>query len=518
MLAPDARPADNGSATCVLRLHRQSFVRFVVAAAGVCTLSCGRQPEPTPPPTTVIRIGIGAPPKGTPGTGLRSVVMLLSGEPWLTNKPDGHQSDRIATSWEWDASATTLRLKLRKDVYFHDGERLTPEIATAVLQNSIKAGGDNFTSVTSVRPVSDDTVAITLSKPNAFFLTELSSVTVIKPGTTNVGTGPFQVVSTTDQDAKLTAFPKYYRGTPGLTGIEIVNYPTQRNAWTALMRGEIDMLHEVSSEAIAFVTAQKNLKTYSFPRPYYIAIVFNMSDPVLKNIEVRRAINEALDREALVQDGMRNRGRPADGPVLSDLWLHSPSAPKFTFDQESAKRRLDAAGLKTKLRADGTSQPRLSITCLVFAEDARFERLALLAQKQLADVGIDMKLQPIAQTDLTSRAGKGEFQSFIFEFAGRSLNRVYDFWSGTGLVKSGYKSTDAIFERIKSSRSDDETRAAVAELERILHSDPPAAFLVWQETTRAVSSKFDVMPEKNRDILASVWQWRPATVAQQTSR
>ena len=125
-----------------------------------------------------MRIGIGAPPQGTPGTGLGSVVRLLTGEPWLTNRPDGRQSERVATGWEWDSSATTLRLKLRKDVYFHDGDRLTPEIASAALRDSVThpgRDGSSFASVTSITPTGDDTVVLKLAEPNSFLLSDLSS-------------------------------------------------------------------------------------------------------------------------------------------------------------------------------------------------------------------------------------------------------------------------------------------------------------------------------------------------------
>ena len=39
-----------------------------------------------------------------------------------------------------------------------------------------------------------------------------------------------------------------------------------------------------------------------------------------------------------------------------------------------------------------------------------------------------MKLQPVAQADLAKRAASGDFDAFIFEMAGRSLARVYEFW------------------------------------------------------------------------------------------
>jgi ABC-type transport system substrate-binding protein len=205
---------------------------------------------------------------------------------------------------------------------------------------------------------------------------------------------------------------------------------------------------------------------------------------------------------------------------LPDHWAYSASTERFAFDPDSARRRLDAVGLKAVPRADGTLPPRFSFTCMVFADDARFDRLAVLVQKQLADIGVDMKLQPVAQAELMKRAAVGDFDAFLFVMAGRSLGRVYEFWRSHdgSLMNSGYRAADAAFERVRAGRTDDEIRAAVAELERVFHADPPAAFLVWQSTSRAVSTKFDVAPEPNRDILTNVWQWRPAGAAKQAAR
>ncbi len=65
------------------------------------------------------------------------------------------------------------------------------------------------------------------------------------------------------------------------------------------------------------------MRTYSVPRPYYILLAFNIRHPILRNVEVRRAINEALDRDALVRDGLRGQGTPcrwADPAAALDLF------------------------------------------------------------------------------------------------------------------------------------------------------------------------------------------------------
>src|SRR4029453_11041783 len=106
----------------------------------------------------------------------------------------------------------------------------------------------------------------------------------------NIGTGPFRIVKQDASGAVLDAFPQYYRGRPAVAQIQVTKYPTERKAWAALMRSEIDMLHEVSRDAAEFVEAETTIKTYSFPRPYYIPLVFNVRHPILKNAEVRKAI------------------------------------------------------------------------------------------------------------------------------------------------------------------------------------------------------------------------------------
>ena len=470
-----------------------------------------------------MRIGIGIPLLPNPALGPRSVISALRSETWLTGRPDGRQSERIATKWTWDDSGTVLTLKLRGDVYFHDGTKLTPEIAAQALRKSAANPTSefalSFASIQSVNPSGADSIQVKLSEPNSFVIPDLSLVSVRLPANKDVGTGPFRLARQDDQLAVLTAFPQYYRGRPSVDEIDITTYPTQRKAWAALMRGDVDMLHEVSRESAEFVEAASTVKTYSFPRPYYNSLVFNVRHPVLKHAEVRKAINEALDRETLIRDGMSGRGRPADGPIWPEHWAYSSPFGVFAFNPDAARLRLDSAGVKKVGRADGSMPARFSFSCLVL-DDARFERLAILVQKQLADVGIDMKLVALKQPDLEARVKNGEFDAFIFEFFGRSLSWVYEFWHShdSALFDNGYRAADAVLNRIRAARSENQVRAGTAELSRILHDDPPAAFIAWQTTSRAVSKNFEVAAEDNRDILTNVWQWRPATRPNQGTR
>jgi peptide/nickel transport system substrate-binding protein len=503
----------------VIRQARCLYAVAVVLTAGVCAPSCARTPEPASAPVT-LRIGLGAPPKGIQGIGLSNVVSVVSAEPWVTTLLDGTLSDKVASAWSWNDSRTLLHLTLRKDIFFHDGTRLTPDLAVTAFKRSM-AGGNaptSFAGVQSVTTSSADGIDVKLSEPNAFFLADLAQTAVRLPGNTQIGTGPFKVSGPTQpevQQVSLQAFDRYYRGRPTISEVTITNYPTLRNAWAALMRDETDMLYEVGRDAAEFVQAESRVKTYSFPRPYYNVQVFNVRHPILKRADVRRALNEAIDRTALIRDAMNGRGRPADGPLQPQHWAYSTASQPFQFNPTAARLLLEQGRLPIQPSSGGRMPSRFAFTCLVW-NDPRFERLAVLIQKELADVGVEMKLVSLPIDQLSERMGKGDFEAVLIEMNGRSLGWVYDFWHSheQGRVNSGYRAADAVLDRIKAAGTDNEIRKGFAELVKIMHEDPPAAFLAWQVTSRAVATKFDVAYEADREIFGNLWKWRPAGTQQ----
>ena len=151
---------------------------------------------------------------------------------------------------------------------------------------------------------------------------------------------------------------------------------------------------------------------YPFSRPYYIPLVFNMRHPILRNVEVRRAINEAFDRDALVRDGLRGQGAPADGPVWPQHWayLPPPQQPlKFepAFGAHAPRRRrltCSSPARNAACRSVSASSASCSATTRALSD------WRSLAQKQLADIGIDMQLEPLTLDTLAPRINCGEFR------------------------------------------------------------------------------------------------------------
>ena len=102
---------------------------------------------------------------------------------------------------------------------------------------------------------------------------------------------------------------------------------------------------------------------------------------------------------------------------------------------------------------------------------------------------------------------------------GRSLDITYEYWrspedQAPPRMNLGYTGVDAIFDRLRTARTDAEIRTAVGDLQERFYEDAPAVFLAWQQTTRAVSSNIDVSDSRDSDIFSNIWRWRRAGAGQ----
>ena len=148
---------------------------------------------------------------------------------------------------------------------------------------------------------------------------------------------------------------------------------------------------------------------------------------------------------------------------------------------------------------------RLRLKCLVHKP---LQKMALVLQRQLADLDVDLELEMPEPLQLLQRLGAGDFQAFVFEVASaRVLKWPYQFWhSSSTYLKHGYKGADDVLDRMRHAANETDLRKAASDFQRRMHDDPPAVFLAWGRTSRAVTKRFDV-PTTDEDIFHSVSRW-----------
>ena len=149
------------------------------------------------------------------------------------------------------------------------------------------------------------------------------------------------------------------------------------------------------------------------------------------------------------------------------------------------------------------------------AKDSTYEKIAIVLQKQLYEIGVDMEVEALSISELGNRISTGDFDAILAErTSGRSLVWTYlTFHSSKGF---GYQAADKVLDRLRLASSDGEVRAAVSDLQQVIHDDPPAIFFAWPTVARVVSSKFQVLDDSGRpvpedsgrDVIGTLRQWK----------
>jgi peptide/nickel transport system substrate-binding protein len=464
-----------------------------------------------------LRIGLGTAASNRQ-TAIDGIAALLFSESLLVRQTDGRTIPGLAAAWQWEDSGRTLRIELKDGVRMHDQSELTSDLIVELLKQNIDSKDQQlgFEYVTSVTAASPRTVLVRLSQPDFFLLPALTGLKIVRPSAPDIATGPFKVVSRSPV-FEAVRFEQYHGGRSSIERVKLLTYDSQRAAWAALLRNELDALQEVSRDTVEFATRGANIRAYPSIQSFYIPLVLNHKHPLLKNVEVRRALNEAIDREAIITSGMRGHGRVAHDPIWPLHWAYTPPSTPLRHDPTSAERRMDTLGLR---RGAGSTRSgiasRFSIRCLFITDEPMYERIALLLQRQLFEVGVNLVLEPIDLQRLRTRARLGDFDTFLTRAnAGRSLDFTYMFWHSGDLQKqtmwrTGYMGVDGSLDRLRASTTDDHTRAAIAELGQRFTDDVPAITLAWPEIIRAVDTRFVVGVANEQDPFARIWEWRPA--------
>jgi peptide/nickel transport system substrate-binding protein len=449
-----------------------------------------------------------------PESGISVIVSLLQDEGLVRNGRNGRAEAVMAERWVSSPDGLTWHFYLRSGSRFHDGTPLDAAVAAASMRRDLNGYGAfaGMRDVTTIEAVGPLELVIHLRRPNSLLLNSLANFPITSPN--KASAGAFRLVSRNADSASLEAIRDPARPRSNIDRVDIRLYPSARNAWSAMMRGELDMLHEIAPPALEFVEHSSQTQLKSFLRPYVFTLGFNVRHPVLRSREVRLALNSAVNRDDISKVIFQGRAVPATVHVQPRHWAYDESLPPFSYAPSEAKRLLDAAGLPVKPSTDRRMPSRFRFTCLLPIDD-RYERMALMLQRQLVEVGIDMQLEPLPLRALPGRLRSGQYDAYLFEMAGTNLNWTYSFWHSPEppnpvFLDSGYTGADPALDQLRNARTDEEVRAAVFALQHAMRNDPPAVFLLWNQPVRAVSARFRLPDVGDRDILWTIPQWQLA--------
>lgn len=273
----------------------------------------------------------------------------------LLDLETGEMSPRLATAWE-QTGDTTYVYTLREGVQFHDG---TPFNADAVIYSvdrlfntTVEAMARNkywdHMSV-SAKKIDDYTVEFTGSQPEPLFFTRLSQLPIVPPSTpmneltrTPVGTGPYVLTAwEPGVEIVLERFDGYWGDAPEVTKAKFVFRGEGSVRASMVEVGEADFTFSIPEE---MATSDMDVAFRNYETVYYIMGAWK---PPLDDIRVRRAVDYAIDREAIIGTIMPEETIPATTLFVPGTAGHNPDLEPTPYDPEMAMKLLAEA------KADG---------------------------------------------------------------------------------------------------------------------------------------------------------------------
>jgi peptide/nickel transport system substrate-binding protein len=312
----------------------------------------------------------------------------------------GSPTANLATSWEYDATLTSLTLKLRTDVKFSDG---TPLDAEAVKANLLHTKSGKGEAAALVRAISDvqatdaATVVVKLSTPTPSLLRSLGNVPgmIASPKSLTspqvpVGSGPYTLdasSSTAGTEYVFVANPNYWNKEAfpfEKVDVKTMSDPTART--NALLSGQIDGSGVSGDRMDAVKAGGLKVDTVSpgIVEGLYIWDRKGAIVPALGDVRVRQALNYAFDSAAIVKIAKKGLGTPTTQHFSSDSEAFVPELDQtYKHDPAKAKALLAEAGY-----ADGFDVVMPDISSL-------FPEMQAAMVEQLGNIGVRVKLDKI---------------------------------------------------------------------------------------------------------------------------
>ena len=339
----------------------------------------------------------------------------------------------LAARWTIDSTGTHYRFTLRSGVKFHDGTALDSRIARASLIRAIAPGTGggrgwplypirgarafaqgNGSEVEGITTPDDSTLAITLEEPLNIFLTLLAMpVAAIVPpnastelGQHPIGTGPWKFVSWSHDDAIVLAANAEYWGTrPRSDTLRVRVIPEELTQAAEYESGGLSVVEVPFGETARWEASHAaELQRRPALRALYVAI--NTKRGPLEDPRVRRALNLAVDRDAILRNVAGGRGVLAAGTIPPGVSGHDSTRRPYPFDPEAAKRLLTEAGHPTlTVRLWRSSRP-------IYA------RIAQSIQQDLASAGVTVEVVERDAASARAAARNGEADLFLTDWYG----------------------------------------------------------------------------------------------------
>ena len=419
-------------------------------------------------------------------------------------------SPSLAKSWEVSEDGLTYTFHLQEGVNFSNGSPLTssdvyysfkrllthPKSCNQDIVQDILGARDladgKATDLEGFQVVDDTTFKITLEKPSSAFLACLCmpGASILDQQSTEhqdecfgidpeatIGTGPFVFDEWRNQDRLLLKPNKTYWNGPAMTnGLDLRFVYDSETLDDMFKRGELDIvnLDDLGDFGNNYLNGASDLgKVVASPHIGIDYIALNESIKPLDDVRVRKALQLALDRQALLDTAYNGSGKIENGIFPRGLYGFNPDLAPIPHDINRAKELLEEAGLP-----DG-----FELVVSMRATTPLWQRQLMMAAKSMwSEIGVNASIRILSEEEFMSQRTSGKLACYTASWAADyddPDNFIYTFFGSpeNTLNRSLCYPNTEVMQRVHDARSiTDENKRLEEyhELERLIVQEDAA--------------------------------------------
>jgi peptide/nickel transport system substrate-binding protein len=451
-------------------------------------------------------------------------VIQQINESIYTATPDG-KSVRpwLATGYTMTPNGKRYTFKLRRDVRFSNGQRMTSadvKFSIDDARKQDKGWGYLDAAIKDIQTPDATTVVINLKYPWTPFLADVALFAngIIPNNFAGqkraefykhpIGTGPFMWDSrAVGRSVTLKRNPFYWqKGKPYLDKVTWTFVSDQNTRELQLRGGQIEIDEFPPFNSIAKLQRTPGIKMHLFPSTRTDYLLMNQSYAPLADRHVRRAISYAIDRAAIVRSILFGHGRPANSFMPPQVPYYDPKSPGLQYDLNKAKAEMAQSKFK-----DG-----FDVEMHVGAGEQVENAFGQILQQSLKRLNINVRLKTLDTSTEFEQTQQRKYQlvmaywtmdiadpdelvTFAVDSKGGGAASFFTGYNNPTVVKLSHQA--------QRERSTAKRRSLYAQIQRLAAQDAFLAFLYYSPFRYATTDKvhgFFVYPLGNYH-LENVW-------------
>ena len=397
----------------------------------------------------------------------------------------------------------TWRFKIKEGVKFHNGDEMTAEDVKASMEYARTfTSSDKYTKFWNTVEIIDTyTVEIKTHAPYALILNDLATngntivpKKLIDEGNdfnlNPIGTGPYKYVEWVLGD-KITFtknedyFDKDHQ--PQITEMVWRIIPEGTSRTIALEAGEVDLIIDVDTNDIARMDESEAIEVMSVPGTRMAFFGLNNEAAPFNNVDFRRALAAAIDRDAVMMVAVNGQGSVTA----------SPNPQTFKGAHEESTIAYDVEAAKAYLAASGVDPATVSFTCMTYTDETR--RTAEVIQAYLQEIGLHMEIESLDFAAWVERLLAGDFETAVGGYtASDLLTYMKGMWhsisiGASNLVRMNDAEIDAMIDQAEKTLDAEERTALLSEICTKINEQCPLISLYTTTYVRAYNADLQGM-------------------------